>query len=135
MKSSSFIILFLAVIAFFLLISFDHRCNKLGDGRYKVHFQTEGFDDYELIISNDKYTKILEDGSAKTGKLEWRQDCILILTDPSEPKDSLAEKIEAGLGNQCMQLLRKKGRAVYFRTTRLANLNIVINEGLLIRLK
>ena len=121
----------------FLLMSFSHECDKIGDGRYKVHFQTQGFEDYELVITNDQYTKILKDGSSRNGKLEWRENCILVLTDPSELKkqEPLVKKIEAGLGEQCIQLLRKKGKTFHFRTTRVANLNIVINEGKLIKLK
>lgn len=128
----------LVLIAFscFLSMSFKDECAKVGVGRYKVHFQTEGFEDYELIIANDQYTKILKDGSSKNGKLEWRDNCVLILIEPSEStKESLEEKIEAGLGEQCMQMLRKKGKTIHFRTTRAANLNIVINEGKLIKLR
>src|SRR5258708_7676560 len=109
----------LITIPCFLLMSFSSQCDKLVDGRYKVHFQTQGFEDYELIITNDQYTKILKDGSSRNGKLEWRENCILILTNPSESKkEPLVEKMEAGLGEECIQLLRKKGKRISFKTTR-----------------
>ncbi len=136
MKSRLITILVLIITPCLLLMSFDNSCDKIKDGRYRVHFQTEGFEDYELIVAKDQYTKILKNGSFEIGKLEWREDCILILIDQSGlKKDSLVEKIEEGLGIPCMRLLRKKRKTIYFRTTRTANLNILINEGKLTRLK
>jgi hypothetical protein len=124
----------LMMFPYFLTMSSNEKCDLLVNGKYKVHFQTKGFEDYELAILEEEYIKTLKDGSLIKGKLDWRAGCILILAEPETSKEPLLQKIDAGLGQQCMLLVKKKGKATYFRTTRTANLNIVINEGRFIKL-
>lgn len=119
----------------FSMASFLNRCDLLDDNTYKVHFKTKGFEDYELVISGTQFIKTLKDGSTRNGTLEWRGDCLLMMIDTLEKKEPVIEKIEAGLGEQCIQFLKRKGNSIDFRTTRTANLNIVINEGQFIKIK
>ena len=124
-------------IAFAMLMSFREECVKLEDGKYKVVFKTKGYSSFELIINNNHFTKTAKDGQLTRGIIEWKNDCIFIMSDTlSENKgDSLAAKIENGLGKACIQLLGKKGKSIKFRTTRTANLNIVLNEGRFIKIE
>ena len=129
------------VILFFVFFSWPlvtavAKCDSIANGRYKVEFETKGFEGFELLITDGQFTKLFKDGTSAKGTLEWRSDCIFILkADSGAAKEKLEEEIEAGLGVMCMQIVKKKGRTTFFKTTRAANLNIVINEGKLIKLK
>jgi hypothetical protein len=84
------------------------------------------------------HTRILKDGSRQNGKLEWLGNCLLVFNDSSvidTQNQSIEKKLIDGLGRPCMQFIRKKGKVIYFKTTRSANLNILINEGRLIKIK
>jgi hypothetical protein len=118
------------------LMSFSSdECGYIGNGKYKMHFKTKGFEDCVLIISDNQFIKMFKDGSSKTGKLERRGDCILILVEvPDAKKGLLEQKIEEGLGKECIEVLKRRGRTTYFQTSRTANLNIFINGGKLIRI-
>lgn len=128
------------VILFLLLfplpaITAVAKCDSIANGRYQVEFETKGFEGFKLVIADGHFTKQFKNGTTAEGTLEWRSDCILILKEDSVVKEKLEQEIEAGLGVMCIQILKKKGRTTYFKTTRTANLNILINEGKLIRIK
>lgn len=127
----------LLVLVTITLTSFSDTddCKRLGDGKYKVRFKRFPKSNYILSIDKNQFTKTDKKGQETKGTIEWSGDCSFILSSDTVTLDNpLAEKIKLGLGVPSYELTKTKGRVTSFVLTRSANLNIMLDEGKLIKL-
>lgn len=110
-------------------------CNRIPNGKYRVDITTEGYDDFELVIHNNKFTQLTKDGRESSGMIEW-MDCDFILKQEHKP-DSLGmiSMTINLLGDPVYEIGKTKGRKTEFRATRKGNRHITINEGKLIKIE
>ncbi len=126
----------LAVVTI-ILTSFTDTddCKRLEDGKYKVKFKRLPESNYILSIDKNQFTRTDKKGKETKGTIEWTGDCYYVLSSDTVTLDNpVIEKIKLGLGVPSYELTKTKGRVTYFILTRSANLDIMLDEGKLIKI-
>jgi hypothetical protein len=125
------------VLTFFIFASLRGQdCKKLENGKYKVKPKSKLYKDYFLIINNDDFTIIRENGEQAKGQIKWTDDCIFVLDYAEKIQVDTASfgyKIHRGWGQQCYELSERNNRT--FRMTWTGNLHVQLYEGKLKKIR
>ncbi|MDH4092829.1 MAG: hypothetical protein OEV74_16810 [Cyclobacteriaceae bacterium] len=137
-KRTTFILTTLLILVTIGLTSFTatDECKRLEDGKYKVHFKRFPKSNFTLQIDKNEFIRTDRNGNVTKGTIEWTSDCYFILSSDTTTADNLvAKQIKLGLGDPSYELTKTKGRVTLFVLTRSNNLNILIDEGKIKKLK
>ena len=120
------------LLTFFALAHLHGQdCKRLENGKYKVKPKTKVYKDYQLIINNNDFIIIRENGEQEKGKIKWTSNCIFVLNYEGEKAkrdtSNWFYKAHRGWGERCYQLNNSNSHA--FRITWTGNLEIQLLEG------
>src|SRR5579862_6574083 len=107
-------------------------CDLLSNGTYKLEYTRNSFEESSFIkIENDKFFQYKQNGDTLKGKIEWIYKCSFFLNYDIKQIDtsSLQKMILESFSKSCVELNKKNGDTINFRTTYAGNLEVTINEG------
>jgi len=112
----------------------------MADGEYEMKFDdrySSTYEGFKLKIDKDAYEKKFKSGVIVKGTLQRFSSNMYIFIDNTSGvahKDTTElEKQLRGLGNQIVELKDLANDTMMFRTTFQANLNVIINEGIIVK--
>jgi len=127
-------LLIISIAVLGITISFDSRkvCNILPDGLNKLEYTRNSFENASMIkIENEQFYQFKQNGDTLKGKIDWIYDCSFIFNFAIRKIDtsSLEAVLSKSFGRSFVELNRKNGDTVIFRTSYTGNLEITLNEG------
>jgi len=113
-------------------------CDKIENGKYQLKYKNSLLEDFVIIINGNQYTFNFKDGKILQGRIIWESDCLFAFTSMNKSEYELDSRLNGGrpsIQTPYIELLKRKGKVIFFRTTYLDNLSSTSNEGKLIKLK